>query len=115
MMRYTSTRVAILLILAGITACAQLGLLSPQSFEEKLTAATASVTAARDLTAVLIGKEKIGSEDGQHILDQLRNARAGLDIARAMARTDPAAADAKLTTIRTGLVALQAYLAAKGG
>lgn len=112
-----SIRVAVLLILAGITACAQLGLLSPQSDEEKLTASVASVAAMRDMTTALLEARKISSDDAQHVQDQLRNARVGLDICRQMSKTNSAAANAKLTSIRTGLQALEAYLTAqqKGG
>jgi hypothetical protein len=102
-----------LLVMGLVAACAELGLVAPQSFEEKLTAGLASVTAARETTTALLEAKKISSDDAQHIQDQLRNARAGLDIARAMGRTDPAAATAKVTAIHTGLVALQSYLAAR--
>jgi len=57
--------------------------------------------------------KKISSDDAQHVLDQLRNARVGLDIARLMSKTDPAAATAKVTAVHTGLVALQQYLKSK--
>lgn len=102
-----------LFVMVLVAACAQLGLLVPQSFEEKLTAGVASVEAARNTTTALLDARKITSDDAQHIQDQLRNARAGLDVARAMGRTDQTAADAKLTAIQAGLKALQAYLASK--
>lgn len=113
MMRHTSTRVTLLLVLAGMVACAQLGLLTPQSFREKLSAAVASVEASRSTTTMLLEAGRIGSDDAQHIQDQLENARAGLNIVRSMEKTAPATADAKLTQIRTGLVALEAYLKTK--
>jgi hypothetical protein len=103
-----------LLGLAVLVGCTTLGLPTAQTFDEKLIAAVSTVTAAREATTTLLNAKKLSSDDAEHILDQLRNARAGLDIARGMAKGDPVAADAKLTTIRTALIALQAYLASKG-
>jgi hypothetical protein len=102
-----------LFVLGLLVACAELGLVAPQSFEEKLTAGLASVTAARDTTTALLEAKKISSDDAQHVLDQLRNARAGLDIASMMSKADPAAAAQKVTAIHTGLVAVQQYLKSK--
>jgi len=90
-----------------------LGLPVAVTFDEKLTAATSTVTALRDSTTSLLDAKKISSDDAQHIQDQLRNARAGLDIARGMGKVDPASANAKLTAVHTALMALQSYLDSK--
>lgn len=97
-----------------LAACAQLGLLAPQTLDEKITASVSTVTALRDVTTSLLNARKISSDDAQHIGDQLANARAGIDIVRSMKLSDPTAATAKLTTITTTLTALRAYLVAKG-
>jgi hypothetical protein len=102
-----------LLLLLG-AACNQLGLPTAQTFEERLTAGYASVEAINKGAKSLLDAKKISSNDAENILDQTRNARVGLDIVRAMAKTDPSSADAKLNAVRAGLTAAQAYLTAKG-
>src|SRR5947199_352402 len=76
-------------------ACAQLGLPTAKTFDEQLTASVSSLTAAREATTALLNTKKISSEDAEHVLDQLRNARQGLDLARTMALQNPAGANAK--------------------
>lgn len=97
-------------LLAGCTA---LGLPKAQTFEEKLTAGYATATAANQSVTALLKAKKIGSEDAEHVVAQVKNAVTGLDVARTMRKSDPKAADSKLTTVRAALTALQSYLAAK--
>jgi len=101
-------------LLACLTACAQIGLPTPDTVPQKIMVAVASVTSVRDAAATLLANKKLSADDADNILKQTDNLRAGLDVARALARTDPRAADAKLTAIRTTLIALQAYLDTKG-
>ncbi len=102
-----------LFLLTILVACAQLGLVAPQTFDEKLTASLSTVTALRDSTLMLINAKKISSDDAQHVQDQLNNARSGIDVARTMSKNDPTGAATKLTSIHAALVALQTYLASK--
>jgi hypothetical protein len=104
-----------LLLLAALTSCAQLGLPTANTFQERLTAAVALNAEVRRSAAFLLDAKKLTVSDGQNVLEQTNNARAGLDIARTIGRADPAAGDSKLTSIRTVLLALQAYLATKQG
>lgn len=101
------------LLLLLVVGCASVGLPSPKDFNDKLTAGYSTVTAVNASTEKLLTAKKIGSDDAQQILDQTRNARVGLDIARSVHKTDPAGADNKLTAIRTALSALAAYLSTK--
>ena len=104
-----------LIVLTLVLGCAQLGLPQAQTFDQKLAVGYATVTAIRTSATTLLAAKKITADDAQHVQDQANNARAGLDIARATAVTDPAAANAKLTAVRTALTALNAYLISKQG
>jgi hypothetical protein len=104
-----------LLLLALLVGCQAVGLPQPQDFNEKLTTGYGTITGINDTTAKLLAAKKIQPDDAQHILDQTKNARAGLDIVRAMHNTDPTGADSKLTAIRSALSALGTYLTSKGG
>ena len=100
-------------LFAMLAGCAQLGLPTATTFQERLTAGYALNSEVRTSAATLLNAKKLTADDGQNILDQTNTARAGLDVARTIGRTDPKAGDAKLTSIRTVLLALQAYLATK--
>lgn len=104
-----------MLLLAFLVGCAAVGLPNPQDFNERLTAGYATVTVLNDTATKLLTAKKIGSDDAQHVLDQTRNARAGLDIVRAMRTGDPKGADSKLTAIRAALSGINTYLTSKGG
>ena len=97
-------------VLALLAGCASLGLPTPQTFSEKLTAAYGAVEVVNNTAVTLLDAKKITSADGEHILTTSQQARIGLDIARTMAKTDPAAADSKVTAIKTALTAVQTYL-----
>jgi hypothetical protein len=96
------------------TSCAQLGLPTATTFQERLTAGYALNAEVRNTAATLLTAKKMTVEDAQNILDQTNTARAGLDVARTIGKSDLKAGDAKLTATRTVLLALQAYLATKG-
>lgn len=100
-------------LILSLTACAQLGLPTATTFQERLTAGYALNAEVRSSAVTLLNAKKLTADDGQNILDQTNTARAGLDVARTIGKSDPKAGDTKLTAIRTVLVALQAYLATK--
>lgn len=101
-------KLAFLPFIALLCACAQLGLVTPQSFGERLAAGYTATTAASLLEA-----RRISPGDAQNVQEGANNARAGLDIARDLRESEPAAADARLTTAITALSALSAYLEAR--
>ena len=103
-----------LFVVSLLTACAQLGLPSAGTFNERLAVGYTTVTTVRQSATTLLVAKKITADDAQNVLSQTDNARAGLDIARTMSKADPKAADAKLTAIRTILTGLQTYLTSKG-
>ena len=98
---------------ATLSGCASVGLPTADSFNERLAVGYASVTTIRQTATALLQAKKISADDGQQVLDQTNNARQGLDIARTLSKTNLAAADGKLTAIRTALNAVQTYLAAR--
>ena len=108
-------RSMLLAILFTLTSCAQLGLPTATTFQERLTAGYALNAEVRTSAATLLNAGKITLEDGQSILAQTNAARIGLDAARVIGSSDPKAGDAKLSSVRTVLLALQSYLASKGG
>lgn len=97
----------------GLVACQQLGVPSPETFNQKLAVAYTSVTAVRTTATQLLAARKISPDDAENVNASADVARAGLDVARRT--SDPAAANAKLTAAVAALTALQTYLATKGG
>jgi len=98
----------------ALSACASLGLQSPDTFNQKLAGGYTTVTAARDTAATLLQSGKIKADDAQQVQNQADNLRSGLDVARSIHTSNPTAGDDKLASILTGLNALSAYLAARG-
>ena len=105
---------AVLLFLALMCACAQVGI-TPTTFNEKLAVAYTTVTAVRTSTTTLLQAKKITADDAQNVQTSAYVARTGLDVARKLSATDMTGATAKLTAITSMLTAMQTYLASKGG
>lgn len=103
-------KLALLPALAMLCACAQLGLVTPQSFQERLAAGYVATTTVRSTATALLEASKISPGDAQNVQEGANSARAGLDIARDMQASEPAAADARLTAAITALSALAKYL-----
>lgn len=93
-----------------LASCAQLGVESPKTFNEKIAVAISTVTAIRQTATTLLVAKKITPEDAQNVQTQADNARAGVEVAR-MAGSP--AGEAKIQQVQLVLQALQAYLAAK--
>jgi hypothetical protein len=102
------------LLFVLLTACATIGVEAPKTFNEKLGAGYATVTAVRDTTGTLLTANKLSADDAQNVQAQADNARTGLDLARQIHATNPSGGDAKLDAVVTGLTALQAYLNSRG-
>lgn len=93
--------------------CQQLGLPTPETFNERWAAAIGTVTQARTTATNLLAAKKISSADAQNVQDQADMARKGLDIARDLSKTDMSAANARLVMASTVLQALQTYLSSR--
>lgn len=100
-------------LLLLLSACAQLGVPTPQTTNERIAAAQASVTQVRQSATQLLEAKRISSADAANVLKQTDAAREGVDVARAIAATDPSGASSKLQAATAILTALQSYLASR--
>jgi len=98
---------------AALIACAQLGLPTPTTINEKIAAAQGSVTQVRTTAATLLRSNSISVADAENALKVTDAASEGIQVARTLSAQDPNAAQARLTMIVTTLTAVQAYLASK--
>jgi hypothetical protein len=106
--------VAAWLLCALLAGCPSIGLIKPESFQERLAAAYTLNTTIRDATASSLSSGAISSTDAEKALQQTREFRTRLDQVRAVAGTDLSTAEARLTAIATALQELRSELAAKG-
>jgi hypothetical protein len=106
---------SITLMLAALllSACAALGLSTPETLPQRIAVTVSTVTAVRTSAVTLLAAKKLSVADAENIQQQADNVIAGAVIARNLAPVDPAAADAKLQQTRAVLLALQTYLASK--
>lgn len=101
------------LLVLLVSACATLGVPSPQTFNQKVLAGYSSVDAVVQTTSTLLSAGKIKPNDAQNVHDQAVNIKAGLEIAEQVHSTNPAAGDDKLSATISVLTALQSYLQAR--
>ena len=96
-----------------LAACAQIGIPTPDTFNQRLAAGYATTTAVRQTATDLLKAKKIDVADAENVLKSTDAARTGLDVARTLAKTNLAAADSKVSAIHTVLTALSTYLAGR--
>lgn len=99
--------------LLALTACAQLGAPTPQTFNERLAAGYGTVTQVRSTATALLTAKAISVDDAANVLRTTDTAREGLELARSIAATDAAGASTRLQTSVAVLTALQQYLLSK--
>ena len=109
----TALRITFLSLLFLLPGCESLGLPKANTFNERAAAALGSITTIRQTATTLLEQKRITADDGQNVLTQTDTARAGVDIARNLNKSNPQAADTKLTSVITVLTALQSYLATR--
>ncbi len=100
-------------LLAASVGCAQLGVPSVDTFNQRAAVAISTVTAVRATATTMLQERKITSEDAQNVQDGANTARAGIEVARTLSKVNLAQADNKLTAVSTALQALNAYLATR--
>lgn len=105
-------RYAALFVLTLVVGCAG-NLATPDKFNSKLAVAISTVTAVRQTATTLVTAKKISPDDGQNVQTTADTARAGIEVARTLAKVNLVAADSKLTAVATTLEALQNYLNAR--
>ena len=96
-----------------LPGCAQLGVPTADTFNQKLAVAIGSVTAVRETATTLLKAQKISADDAQNIQDGANLGRTGIEVARTLSKVNMAAAEGKLTAVTTSLAALQTYLASR--
>lgn len=97
-----------------LTACAAMGIIKPESLDERLAAAYSLNTAIREGVNASLNSGALSSDEAQKALDDTRTARQGLDVVRTLSKNDPASADTRLELLEAGLQALRSRLIAKG-
>jgi len=113
-------RVFVLLVAAAVlAACAQLGLPTADTFNQKVAVAYGTVQSVLDTTTQLLVAKKITVDDAKRVEASAVAAKAGIDAARTLHATDPTGAETKIDAIKATLTALTTFLAAqqaaKGG
>lgn len=101
-------------LLVAVSACAQLGLAVPQTFNEKTAVAYLTVTEVRTTATSLLQTGTITKADAINVEASADTARQGIDVAREIHKSgDVSTAEGRLVAVRTALTALQTYLAAR--
>lgn len=101
-------------ILIVLTACAELGITKPLTFNEQLATGYAGVTAVVNTTTTLLAEKKLAAADAANIEKQADNVKEALDLASTYEAVSTATGGAKLTAALAALAALQQYLATMG-
>ena len=104
---------SVLSLPALLAACAPLWVSTPQTFDERLADAIAKASAVRTTTTTLYRENLISADDAQRMHAQADNAREGLEVARGVQATDPAAGSVRLAAEVATLDGLQTDLNAK--
>lgn len=110
--RYTY-HVTCIFLLALLAACAQVGLPTPETLNQKIAIGYGTVSQVRTTALQLLQAGKIKADDAQNIQNSADQGRQALDIARTLSATDASAATNKLQMATTILTAAQAYLATR--
>ncbi|SRR5258706_11968572 len=99
-----------------LVACNSLGVMTPQTFNQKLAYAVGVHTAILQSATQAVSSGTLSSSDAEAVLKQADNAKLVLDTAQAAnAAGDIKGADNKLGMALVVLNALQSYLNAHGG
>jgi hypothetical protein len=104
----------VLLSMMLVTACAAIGVPSPDTFNKRALAGYSTVEGIAKTASELRTAGKLSDADRDNVVATSRTAIAGLDLARQVHSANPQAGEDKLSATITVLAALQAYLATKG-
>ena len=115
MTRHNPIQYLLALLMVLLSACSSMGALPADTFNKKLLAGYSTVEVLAKSAATLRAAGRLSDADRDNVVDTLRNATAGLDLAAQVGNADPAAGMTKLNATLSVLTALQAYLATKGG
>lgn len=98
-----------------LPACAQLGLVAPQTLDQRIVAGYITVKGVLDTSLVLLKAKKISPEDAKGIIAQADLAKESLDLARELMLIDTSASENKAVMALNIITALEAYLEKKKG
>lgn len=103
-------KLSIIPLLLILTACASLGIESPQSFDQRLAYSQGVATSVLSASTASLRAEEITSDDHAHVIAIVDQAKALIDSAKLLSASDLPAANAKLQAATQVLVQIQAYL-----
>lgn len=89
-----------------VPACAT----TADTFNQRAAIGYTTVTFIRDTSNVLVAEKKITPDDHSNVIVQADNLRAGIEVARALRKTNQSAAESKLSAIISALNVLKSYL-----
>lgn len=87
---------------------------APQTFNQRIAAGYALVDTVAESIPVLGNAGLLTPDDAQNALDQAKNLKTRLDVAKSLHSSQPGAAEDRLTAISKALDALNEYLSKKG-
>ena len=105
-------KLLLIVTFAGLTACAQLGIAPADTTAKKIAAGYETVASLSDSAFNLRAQGLLSADEKNTIAAKLKQAEAAIDEAALLTKTDPKAADSRLTVVIAALTQLQAYLAA---
>jgi hypothetical protein len=107
-MRANNLALAFLIVL--LTGCSLLAVPSPQTFNQRAAAATASVNTASQTVLTLLQARKISPDESDRYIDRTEEAQGAIDLTRSIHTTDPAGAEDRLALTIKELQVLTAEL-----
>lgn len=101
-------------LLAFMTACASMGLATPQSLDQRIAYAAGQVTAARGTAADALAGKTISVQDAESALRITDESKTFVDASRAaLSAGDTQGAEARLALATSVLLAVKTYLEKK--
>ena len=85
-----------LVLLVALAGCSTLGIPQADTFKKQAAAATASVNAASQTALTLLQAHKITPDESDRYIQRAEDAQEAIDLARAIALTDPLGAQDRL-------------------
>lgn len=105
---------AALLIITMLAACAQLGMQTPATFNQRVAAGYTTVQTVAESATVALQAGKLSRADAANIVTTSRTALDGLAVAQTLHAGNAAAGEDRLAVTLAILQSLQAYLATHG-
>lgn len=98
------------ILLIAITACASVGIVTPQNFDERLAYAYKTNQGIRDATTDALTGGAMSSADAEHAQKLNNEVRAILDTAAGIRQSDPAGANTNLSLALSVIAQVDTYV-----